>query len=168
MTATFAPLIVGLLLLPLEAALLPFVGLSTARADVVLCAVVFLAVGGAATLWSAAASFLLGLVADLLTPVHPGLFALTALLVFMLVRLSPLGREVRGAVSFAVVVALASAVQQLVALGLLSLVGQKIPRAYGWPLAQSVLLTTLVAPGFHWLATQLDRGLTREDTSLLR
>jgi hypothetical protein len=162
------PLTVCALLMPLQAALLPFSGLSTARADLPLCAVALLAVGSSTTLWGAVGSFAIGLFADVLTPIHPGLFALSGLLLFVGLRLLPLGRDVRGPVSFAVLAGVGTLLAQLLMLALLWAAGQRLPGRPGWPVMQAVLLTALVAPLFYWLAAQVERGLSREDPSLLR
>jgi hypothetical protein len=162
------PLAVCALLMPLEAALLPMLGHSAARVDLPLCAVVLLAVGGATTLWGAVGAFAVGFLADLLMPVHPGLFTLSGLLLFVVLRLVPVGRDVRGPLSFAVLVAFGCALDQLLVFGLLWVVGRPTPEAPVWPATQAVLLSTLFAPVFYWLCEQVSRVMTREDPSLLR
>jgi hypothetical protein len=168
MTDLVPPLAVCALLIPLEAALLPFTGLTTARADLPLCAVALLAVGGATTLWGAVGSFLIGMLADVVTPVHPGLFTLTSLLLFVALRPLPVGRDVRGPVSFAILVAFTTLAGQLLMLGLLWIAGQRLPSAFGWPVAEATLFTAAVAPLFYWLSVQVERLMNREDPSLLR
>jgi hypothetical protein len=71
-------------------------------------------------------------------------------------------------VSFAVLVAFAGVVELLLVFGLLWVVGRPVPQAPFWPAAQSVLVSTLFAPLFYGLCSQLSRLLTRDDPSLLR
>jgi len=168
MRNVFAPLLVCLLLLPVEAGVLPFLPLGASVADFALCAALFIAAGPAGTLEGALGSFLAGSLADLLYAVHGGLYALCALLLFILVRLVSRENTLRGPLPFAALCGVGSLVQSGFCFLLLGLLGQPTPQG-PWPgILGSALLTALAAPIFFWLSTALGRVLQREDPSLLR
>lgn len=168
MNEILPPLAVCGLLMPLEAALLPYLHLSTARADLPLCGVLWLAVGAASTLEGALGSFLIGLLADLLSPLHPGLFTLVALVLYIFLRLTPIGRDIRGAASFTVLAVVGVGLNAFLVFGLLWAVGQPLPAAPLWPIAEGALFTAAAAPLFYWLSGLTGRLLVRDDPSLLR
>jgi hypothetical protein len=162
------PLLLCLVLVPFEAGLMPFLPLSASTADFPLCAVLFIAAGPASTLEGALGAFLAGSLADLTYAVHGGLFALCAMALFILVRLTSGEIPVRGPLPFALLCGVGSLVQSAFSHGLLHFLGQVAPQA-PWPgILGSALLTSLVAPIFFWLSTGLGRLLQREDPSLLR
>src|SRR5271157_3183013 len=117
------PLLLCLFLMPLEAGILPFLPLSSMVADFALCAVLFIAVGPAGTLEGALGAFLAGNLADLSYAVHGGLFALCAMILYILVRLGSGDITVRGPLAFAPLCAVGSLVQSGLCFGLLHLLG---------------------------------------------
>jgi rod shape-determining protein MreD len=162
------PLLLALFLVPLQAGLLPFMPFTSSLADFTLCAVLFIAVGPAGTLEGALGAFLAGSLADLLYAVHGGLFALCALILFILVRFGSEEITVRGPFAFAALCGVGSLLQSGLSYGLLYLLGQPTPQAPWAGILGSALLTLLAAPVFYWLSTGLGRLLQREDPSLLR
>lgn len=175
MNAILPPLLVAALVMPIEAALLPYLGPYlgmgldlSGRAEAPLCAVVLLAVGSASTIEGAVGSFLLGALADVTYQVHPGLFTLTSLVLFVLFRVGPIAKDVRGPMTFAILTALAVPLQAALAFGLLWLSGQPRPEGPLWSVVLGALLTGLLAPVFYWLSGFGSRLLEREDPSLLR
>jgi hypothetical protein len=165
------PLVVCGLLMPLEAALLPHLGLplgSGARAELPLLAVLLLAVESASALQGAVGCFLFGVLADVCYQVQPGLFTLSSLLLFVLLRLTPVEREVRGPLSFAVLAAVGVPLQAGLVFGLLWLVGHPLPESPVWSVALGALCTAAVAPLFYWLTLVGGKWLVRDDPSLLR
>jgi hypothetical protein len=164
----FSPLLLCLVLVPVEAGVMPFLPLSGSVADFPLCATLFIAAGPAGTLEGALGAFLAGSAADLLYAVHGGLFTLCALALFILVRLTSVEIPVRGPLPFALLCGVGSLVQSALSFGLLHFLGQLTPLA-PWPaILGSALLTALVAPLFYRLSTGLGGLLQREDPSLLR
>jgi hypothetical protein len=163
------PLVVCGLLMPIEAGLLPYLGFSSvgARAELPLCAVVLLAAGEVSTLTGAMGAFVFGALADVVYAVHPGVFTLTSLILFVLFR-GPLGVDVRGPVSFAVLSGVAVPLQAGIVFGLLAFVGRPLPESPFWPIAVGAILTALVAPLFRWLSDAGTHMMTREDPTLLR
>lgn len=159
--------LVCLILLPIEAALLPHLGLGAARADFALCAVLWLAAGPASVIEGAVGAYLCGTVADLLYVVHPGLFALIAVLLFLLVRLGAGALEVRGAGSFALLCGVGSLAQALLARGFLALVGQGVPESFWSPALGGALLTAACAPVLFYALGRVTRGFEREESSFL-
>ncbi|MHB8418208.1 MAG: hypothetical protein ACYDCL_09035 [Myxococcales bacterium] len=157
-----------LLFLPIEAALLPFLGLSTARADLALCAVLWLAVGQDGVIEGAIGAYVCGTVADLLYAVHPGLFALLGVLLYTLVRVFGGALDVRGPWGFAALCAFGALLQAGLAHLLFSLSGQPWPQgALAGILGGAALTGACGAP--VWVALSWARGLLeREDPSLLR
>ncbi len=157
-----------LLLLPIEAALLPFLGLSTARADLALCAVLWLAIAQDGVIEGAVGAYVCGTVADLLYAVHPGLFALLALSMYTLARIFAGGLDVRGPGGFAVLCGFGALVQAALAHLLFSLSGQPWPTG-AWPgiVGGAVLTAACGAP--IWSALSWTAGvLQREDPSFLK
>ncbi|HUB09082.1 MAG TPA: hypothetical protein VMB50_18880 [Myxococcales bacterium] len=167
-----APLLVAaalcLICLPIEAALLPFLGLSTARADLALCAVLWLAVAQDGVVEGAVGAYVCGTVADLLYAVHPGLFALLALLLYTLVRVFAGALDVRGPWGFSALCGLGALLQSGLARLLFSVSGQTWPAgALPGILGGAALTAACGAP--VWMALSWStRALTREDPSLLR
>lgn len=157
-----------LLLLPVEAALLPFLGLSTARADLAVCAVLWLAVAQDGVLEGAVGAYVCGTVADLLYAVHPGLYALLSLLLFTLVRIFAGALDVRGPAGFSLLCALGSLLEAAFARGLFEVVGQSWPADALPGILGGALLTGLCAAPVWWLLQGISRRLEREDASLLR
>lgn len=168
--------------LPVEAALLPFVGAGLGagfgaglgglgrllHADLALCAVVWLAVGPAGTVEGAVGAYACGTIADLLYAVQPGLFAFLAVLSYLLARLGSAAFDVRGAGGFAVLCGLGSLVQAGLAFLLLTLVGQPWPSG-AWPaVLGGAVATALAAPPSFKLLGWATGILEREDPSLLR
>jgi cell shape-determining protein MreD len=157
-----------LLLLPLEAALVRFLGLSGARADVALCAVLWLATGSASIIEGAFGAFLCGALADVLYGVHPGLFALLSVLIYVVVRLASGALNVHGPLGFAALCSLAFVLEGLASMGLLSLAQLPLP-ATPWPaLLGGAALTALFAPALYLLLGQVSQATRREDSSLFR
>ncbi len=168
MTRVLPPVALCLLLLPIEAALLPFLGVSALRADLALCAVLWLAVGPAGAVEGAVGAYACGTIADLLYAVQPGLFAFLALLVYVLVRIGSGALDVRGPASFAALCGLAALVQAGFAYGLLWLLGQRWPAdAFPAVLGGAALTAIFGAPAYVALSWTT-RVLEREDPSLLR
>jgi hypothetical protein len=163
-----APLLLCLVLVPFEAGLMPFLPLTASVADFPLCAALFIAAGPAGTLEGAVGVFLAGSFADLLYGVHGGLFALSAMALFILVRLTSGEVPIRGPLPFALLCGAGSLVQSAMSFGLLHFLGQATPQAPLPGILGSALLTSLVAPIFFRLSTGLGRLLQREDPSLLR
>lgn len=174
-----------LVVLPAEAVLLPHLGLGAARADLALCALLWLAVGPASTLEGAVGAYLCGTIADILYAVHPGLFALLGVLFFVVARIGSsvrLGapargqrpRQVRprsigrGAGGFALLCGLFALVQPLLAAALLAVVGQRGPEFAWAPSVGGALLTAVCAPAIYLLLGFAASGLERNDASLLR
>jgi hypothetical protein len=137
-------------------------------ADFALCAVLFIGVGPAGTLEGAIGAFLAGNLADLVYAVHGGLFTLSAMIIFVLVRLASGEITVRGPLAFAPLCAVGSLVQSGLCFGLLHLMGQATPQSPWAAILGSALLTSLAAPIFYRLSSGLGRLLQREDPSLLR
>ncbi len=165
------PLIVCALLMPLEAALLPHASLLVslgARVELPLCAVLLLSVGSASTSWGAVGSFLCGMLADISYQVQPGLFTLSSLLLFILLRLLPVGRDVRGPLSFAVLAGVGVPLQAGLVFGLLWLVGHPLPESPLVAIACGAVITAAAAPLFYWLTSVGAGWMEREDPSLLR
>jgi hypothetical protein len=162
------PLVVCGLLMPLETVLLPHLGLPAARAELPLLAVLLLAVESASPLQGVIGCFLFGILADVCYQIQPGLFTLSSLLLFVLLRLTPVEREVRGPLSFAVLAAVAVPLQAGLVFGLLWLVGHPLPESPVLAIALGSLFTALVAPLFYWLAMLGGKWMVRDDPSLLR
>jgi hypothetical protein len=160
--------------LPVEAALLPFLGAGLGglgpalHADLALCAVVWLAVGPAGTVEGAVGAYACGTIADLLYSVQPGLFAFLAVLLYLLGRFGSAALDVRGAGGFAVLCGLGSLVQAGLAFLLLTFLGQPWPSG-AWPAVfGGALVTALVAPPSFRLLGWATEILETEDPSLLR
>jgi hypothetical protein len=161
---------VCLLLLPVEAALLPFLGplLSSVRADLALCAVLWLAVGPAGAVEGAVGAYACGTIADLLYAVQPGLFAFLALLVYVLVRVGSGALDVRGPASFAALCGIGALVQAGLAYLLLTFVGQSWPTDALPGVFGGAALTAAVGAPVYLFLRWTTRVLEREESSLLR
>jgi hypothetical protein len=171
MSEILPPLLVCGLLMPLEAALLPHLGFSSslgARAELPLCAVLLMAVGSAGALQGAIGCFLFGVLADVCYQIHPGLFTLSSLLLFVILRLVPVGREIRGPLSFAILAGVGVPLQAGLVFGLLWLVGYPLPEGPEWAIASGAVFTAVAAPLFYWLSSVGSGLMVREDPSLLR
>jgi hypothetical protein len=165
------PLVVCTVLMPLEAALLPYLGFPVglgARIELPLCAVLLLAVGSASTLQGAIGCFLFGMLADVCYQIQPGLFTLSSLLLFILLRLLPIGRDVRGPLSFAALAAVGVPLQAGLVFGLLWLVGHPLPESPVLAIAFGAVFTAAAAPLFYWLSSVGAAWMERDDPSLLR
>jgi len=171
MRELFPPLVVCGVLMPLEAALLPRLGLPVslgARVELPLCAVLLLAVGPASALQGAFGCFLFGILADACYQIQPGLFTLSSLLLFLLLRLLPVGRDIRGPLSFAVLAGVGVPLQAGLVFGLLWLVGHPLPESPVPAIAFGAAFTAAAAPLFYWLTSVGAGWMEREDPSLLR
>ena len=170
MTRILPPVVLCLVFLPVEAALLPFLGsgLSILRADVALCAVLWLAVGPAGAIEGAVGAYACGTIADLLYAVQPGLFAFLALLVYVLVRVFSGALDVRGPASFAALCGIAAIVQAGLAYVLLSFVGQRWPVDALAAVFLGAGLTAIAGAPVYLFLQWATRLLEREDPSLLR
>jgi hypothetical protein len=159
-----------LLLLPVEAALLPFLGqaVSIVHPDLALCAVLWLAVGPAGAVEGALGAYACGAVADLLYAVQPGLFAFLSILVYVLVRLGAGPLDVRGPGGFAALCGIAALVQAGFAYLLLWFVGQPWPTGALPGVFGGAALTALFGAPVYLLLSRATRLLDREDSSLLR
>ncbi len=161
-----------LLLLPVEAALLPLFGalpagaLATARADVPLAAVLWLAVGPAGVIEGAIGAFACGTIADFLYWVHPGLFTLLAMVLFVLARVGASALDVRGAASFAALCALGSLVEALFARILLYAVGRPEPPVVWGGVLWGAALTAAAGGPLFLLLGRVSLALRREERPL--
>ncbi|MHB1843512.1 MAG: hypothetical protein ACYCWW_01580 [Deltaproteobacteria bacterium] len=160
-----------LVLLPVEAALLHFLPwLGGARADLCLCGVVWLATSDAGAdigpIAGLVGAYLCGTIADLFYAVHPGLFALLSVILFLAIRIGPADARSRselGLLTFAVAL-----VEALLARGLLALVGQPLPQNSAVAVLGGAVLTGLCAIPFSFSLELAARAFEREDSSLLR
>jgi cell shape-determining protein MreD len=135
---------------------------------VALCAVLWLATGSATTIEGAFGAFLCGALADVLYGVHPGLFALLSVLLYVLVRLTSGGLNVHGPLGFAALCALGFVLEGLASMGLLALAEIPLPTS-PWPsLLGGAALTALLAPALYLLLGQVSQATRREDSSLFR
>ncbi len=156
-----------LVLLPVEAALLRFAPwLGGARADLCLCAVAWLALSEVGTVEGAVGAYLCGTLADLFYSVHPGLFALLAVPLFLLARFGPIDARSRG--ELALLTVALSLAQALLARGILALAGQPLPEHGGGAVLGGALLTGLALFPFSLLLDLAASAFEREDPSLLR
>jgi hypothetical protein len=157
--------------MPLEAALLPHLGLPVslgARVELPLCAVLLLAVGPVTAGWGAFGCFLVGVLADACYQIQPGLFTLSSLLLFTILRVLPVGRDVRGPLSFAVLAFVGVPLQAALLFGLLWLVGHPLPESPVTAIVAGAALTAAAAPLFYWLTSVGAGWMERDDPSLLR
>ena len=109
-----------LLLLALESALLHVFGLSIVRADVAVAVVVFLSLRAQA-LEGAVGSFFAGTFVDILSGAPNGLYAFTAVLIFLIGRFVGPFVDVRGSLGFALLLLAVDAVHNAIAWGLICL-----------------------------------------------
>jgi hypothetical protein len=154
--------------MPVEAALVHFLGLTAARADISLCAVLWLATGPASTIEGAFGAFLCGSLADVLYGVHPGLFALLSVLIYVVVRLASGALNIHGPLGFAVLCGLGFLLEGLASIALLSLVQASLPQSPWGALFGGAALTALLAPVLYLVLGQISRASGREESSLFR
>jgi cell shape-determining protein MreD len=130
--------------------------------------VLWLATGSASTIEGAFGAFLCGALADVLYGVHPGLFALLSVLIYVLVRLASGALNVRSPLGFAALCGLGFVLEGLASMALLSLAETPLPSA-PWPaLLGGAALTALFAPVLYLLLGQVSHATRREDSSLFR
>jgi len=164
----FALLVCSLFLLALETALLRSFGLSVARADVGVAAVLFLALRSP-TLEGAFGAAMVGYFVDVLSGQPSGLYVFAAVLTFLLARLVAPFVEARSALAFAALVAPIDALHNLTVLGLLSLAGTGASRAAMLgAIPATAGLTALVALAVWPLFRKVDGMFEKPDTGLLR
>jgi hypothetical protein len=100
--------------------------------------------------------------------VHPGLFALLSVLIYVLVRLASGALNIHGPLGFAALCGLAFVLEALGGLALLALAQSPLPHAPWPPLLGGAALTAALAPVLYVLLGQVSRAARREDSSLLR
>ena len=162
-------LLASLLLLSMEVALLRPLGLSVARPDVGVAAVLFLALRSHG-LEGAMGAAAVGYFVDVLSGQPSGLYVFAAVLTFLVSRLIAPFVEAKSAVAFAALAAPVDALHNLTVWGL-SLVGTAPGADRGAMLRAvplSALLTALAAP-LVWLTLRRLEGMfEKPDTGLLR
>lgn len=162
-------ILVALVLLAVETALLPAFGFSIARFDVSVAVVMFLVVR-AQTLEGAVGSFFAGYFLDVLSGQPTGLYAFTAVLMFLIGRIFAPLADVRSAVAFVPLVFVADLLHNLLTWMLVSLATPEgISRsAMLGGLFATAALTALVAAPIWLLLARLEKALTKPETGLLR
>lgn len=160
--------LVCLALVATECALLRPFGLSSARADVHVAVIVFLALR-CTTLEGAFGAFAAGYVVDALSGLPTGLYVFTSVLAFLIARLLAPFVDVKKAGAFALLAALVDSLHNLAVWGL-ALLGTA-PEADRGAILQAIPLTaglTAVAALVAWpLLTRAEALFKKPETGLL-
>jgi hypothetical protein len=160
--------IVSLILLSIECAVLRPLGLSVARADVGIAAILFFAVR-CPTLGGALASASIGYFVDILSGQPSGLYIFSAVLTFLISKFIAPFVEIRSAIGFGVLVGAVDAFHNLAAYGLVVLGTHpgtsRGPMLYAIPLTAG--LTTIAAIATWPILRRTDAIVRKPDTGLI-
>jgi hypothetical protein len=163
-------LMAGLFAMAVGSVLVHVCAFASARIEVAAVLVVWACLS-LDTTRAAVASWAAGYLFDLMTGAPTGLYALVAVLTFVVCRVVVVIVDVRGTVGFAALCAFIDALHQLIAYGLMGFfAGRTGPQPAStslYALPATAALTGLCAAALHPLFHRLDLAFDREESSSL-